>query len=66
MGPNLPENRKAFFYSSKKVKALLKILEDHKAEGESKGREPMQALVFVEEKMTAKILCSVLKVMCES
>lgn len=54
---------RAFHFSSRKVRLLLELLEDHYTKCSS-GPEPMKALIFVEERMTAKILCSVLAVRC--
>lgn len=59
-----PENVKAYQFSSPKVKALVEVLE-RQYEKCKNGPEQMQALVFVEEKMTAKVLCSVLKNIAE-
>lgn len=64
MKDHILENEKALHYSSSKVQLLVRLLDTHHqkciSQPEDK-REPMQALVFVEEKMTAKVLCSVLK-----
>jgi len=56
---------RAYHFSSPKVQALVDLLETHNNECNLKPeakREPLQALIFVEEKMTARVLSSVLKV----
>lgn len=56
---------KAYRFSSPQVQTLVKLLETHNNECNSRPenkREPLQALIFVQEKMTAKVLSSVLKV----
>ncbi|KAK3907436.1 Endoribonuclease Dicer [Frankliniella fusca] len=60
----LPESLKAYRFSSPKVLTLVDMLKTH-YENCKTGPEEMQALIFVEEKMTAKILCSVLKNIAE-
>lgn len=58
------EEGKSYHFSSPKVQSLVDLLETANNACNSQPehkREPLQALIFVQEKMTAKVLSSVLK-----